>query len=433
MPLKAWDIMKSNCFKIGLLFTVLFGFVLKTNTLAVDKVILGHPACVSGEFAKAGVQVQWGINASIQWINQVKGGIEINGQKVPLEYKWYDSESSKEMVTSLIERLVKIDKVNGVIAPYGSGLTITGASVAEKYGSIYLSHGGASNRIFQQGYHYAVQVLSPATLYQAGVLDMFRKADPKARRIALAFEDSEFARMVLRGSEERARKLGFKIVFNQSYPANVTDLTSLLSHLKAAKVEIIVGGGHFQDGQLFANQMADLDVNVKAISMIVAFKLPAFRKALGDKAEGMLGPVQWELGTKYSPGEAKKVGLPWFGPTNETWVKMAMKFSGGKRPDYHAAEAGQAPLVYAKAVEIANSVDPDRVREAFNKLNCMTFFGEFKIDKDSGLQTGHSMVVVQWQGGKKKIVWPPSAATSQFYYPMPTFAEKAKGIKAVPK
>lgn len=425
--------MKSNYFKIGILFIVLLGFLLTTNALAVDKVVLGHPACLSGKFAKPGAQAQWGINASLKWINQVKGGIEIGGRKVPLEYKRYDSESSKEMVTSLIERLVKIDKVNSVIAPYSSGLTITGAPVAEKYGSLYLSHGGASNRIFEQGYQYAVQALSPATLYQAGALDMFRKADPKAKRVALAFEDSEFARMVLRGAELYAKKLGFKVVFNHTYPANVTDLTSLLSDLKAAKAEIIVGGGHFQDGQLFARQMADLNLNVKAISMIVAVTLPAFQEALGDKAEGMFGPVQWEFGVKYSPEEAKKVGLPWFGPTNEEWLKMAMEFSGGKQPDYHAAEAGQVPLIYAKAVETANSVNPDKVRAAFNKLDFMTFFGEFKIDKDSGLQIGHTMAVVQWQGGKKEIVWPPAAATSKFYYPMPTFAQKAKGIKAVPK
>jgi len=414
-------------------FVAIFAFLFATHALAVSKVVIGHPACLSGKFAKSGAQAQMGIHASVKWVNDVKGGVEIGGKKVPLEYKRYDSESSKEMVTSLIDRLIKINKVNAVIAPYSSGLTITGAPVAEKYGCIYISHGGASNRIFEQGYQYAVQALSPATLYQAGALDMFRKADPGAKRIALAFEDSEFARMVLRGAEKHAKELGFKVVFNRTYPRGVTDLTPLLSDLKAAKADIIVGGGHFQDGQLMARQMSDLDIDAKALSMIVAVTLPAFKEALGNMAEGIFGPAQWEFGVKYSPAEAKKVGMEWFGPTNEEWLKRAIEFSGGKKPDYHAAEAGQVPLIYARAVELANSVNPDKVRAAFNKLHLMTFFGEFKIDKDSGLQTGHSMVVVQWQNGKKVIVWPPAAATAKFYYPMPTFAEKAKGVKAVPK
>lgn len=91
------------------------------------------------------------------------------------------------------------------------------------------------------------------------------------------------------------------------------------------------------------------------------------------------------------------------------------------------------PLVFVKAVEEAGSLDPDKIREAFGRLHLMTFFGEFKIDPDTGLQVGHKMVVVQWQGGKKVIVWPPEAATGKLYYPMPTFAEKAEGKKAIPK
>lgn len=414
-------------------FVAIFGLLFAGQALAVSKVVIGHPSALSGKFAKSGSQASWGIKACVKWVNDVHGGVKIGGKKVPLVYKAYDCESKKEMVTSLIGRLVTINKVHGVIGAYSSGLTLTGAPIAEKYGIPYLSQGGASNRIFQQGYQYAVQVLSPATLYQAGALDMLRKWDPRAKRIALAFEDSEFARMVLRGAAARANSLGFKVVFDRTYPKNVNDLTPLLSDLKAAKPEMIIGGGHFPDGQLMARQMADLDLDVKALSMIVAVTLPAFHEALGAKAEGIIGPAQWEFGVKYSPQAAGRVGLPWFGPTNEEWVRLGKGFSGGKMPDYHAAEAGQAPLAFVQAVELANSVDPDKIREAFNKLNFMTYFGEFKIDPESGLQTAHTMVVVQWQGGKKVIVWPPAAAQAKLCYPMPTFAEKAKGKVAVPE
>lgn len=265
---------------------------------APAKVLIGHPVCLSGKFAKEGSQASWGIKACVKWINEVYGGVKVAGKRVPLEYKFYDSESKKEMVTSLIERLVRIDKVHGIIAPYSSGLTITGAPVAEKYGVIYMSHGGASNRIFEQGYRYAVQILSPATLYQVGALEMLQKVAPEAKRVALAFKDSEFARMVMRGAEEHAKRLGYKIVFKRTYPMDVADLTPLLSDLRVAKPDIILGGGHFQDGQLFARQMADLDINVKAFSLIVAVTLPAFYDALGAKAEGMMGPAQWEFGVR---------------------------------------------------------------------------------------------------------------------------------------
>ncbi len=182
--------MKRGLIVLFAVLGVIIGLTFSSNAFAVDKVILGHPACLSGKFAKSGSQASWGIKACVKWINDVYGGVRIGGKKVPLVYKSYDCESKKEMVASLIGRLVTIEKVHGIIAAYSSGLTLTGAPVAEKYGIPYLSQGGASDRIFQQGFQYAIQVLSPATLYQAGALDMLRRADPNARKLALAFEDS---------------------------------------------------------------------------------------------------------------------------------------------------------------------------------------------------------------------------------------------------
>jgi hypothetical protein len=43
------------------------------------------------------------------------------------------------------------------------------------------------------------------------------------------------------------------------------------------------------------------------------------------------------------------------------------------------------------------------------------------------------MVDVQWQNGMRVIVGPETAKTGTFVYPMPTFAEKARGVRAVPK
>jgi len=400
---------------------------------AGQKILLGYAETLSGEHAKAGAQSSWGVKASVKWINDVQGGVKVGGKKIPLEVKLYDNESKKEGATSLIERLVSVDKADAIIAPYSAGLTMAGAPIAEKYRKVYLSHGGSSNRIFEQGFEYAVLLVTPASDFQVGALEMFRKLNPSAKRLALVFEDDEFARMAYAGAEAHARKLGYEIVFKRTYPNNVTDLTPLLSDLKAATPDHIVGGGHFADGQLFARQMADLDIDAKGFSLIVAVTLPAFYEALGTKAEGILGPAQWEFGVKYSPAEATKVGAEWYGPTNEEWVKLVKTFSGAENPNYHAAEAGAAPLIYARAVELAGSVDSDKVREALSTLKLMTYFGGFKIDGKTGLQTGHSMVTVQWQNGKRVIVWPPEAATDKPCYPMPTIAEKAAGKKALPR
>jgi branched-chain amino acid transport system substrate-binding protein len=262
---------------------------------------------------------------------------------------------------------------------------------------------------------------------------MIHKIDPNAKTVALAYEDSEFARMVMEGAETHAKKLGFNITFKRTYPKGVTDLTPLLSALKATKPDFIIGGGHFEDGQLFNRQMADLDINVNALSLIAAATLPAFYEALTSMAEGVMGPSHWEYGVKYSEAEAKKVGLPWIGPSQDEFVALVKKALGKEIiPDYHAAEAGAQVLAYVLAAERANSFDSDKVRAALGDLKFMSFYGGWDVD-DTGLQIGHSMVDVQWQMGKRIIVWPKEAQTGNVAYPMPTFAEKAKGKVAVPR
>jgi branched-chain amino acid transport system substrate-binding protein len=426
--------MKRSKLLIGLVFTVALCLTLGVSlSMAADKIVIGHPACLSGKYAKAGEQALGGIKACIDWVNNIHGGVKLDGKKVPLKYKYYDCESKKEAVTSFIGRLITVDKVNVVFSPYSSGLTLRGAPVTESHGMLYMDHGGANNKIFRQGFRYIVQTIGPASRYHEGTLDMIHQIDPKAKKVALAYEDSEFAKMVMHGAEEHAKKLGFEIVFNRTYPKGVTDLTPLLSAMKATKPDFVIGGGHFEDGQLFNRQMADLDINTKALSLIAAATLPAFYEALTNMAEGVMGPSHWEYGVKYSAEEAKKVGLAWIGPSQDDFVALFRQALGKQIiPDYHAAEAGAQVLAYVLAVEKANSVAPDKVRAALGDLTFMSFYGGWDVD-DTGLQVGHSMVDVQWQRSKRIIVWPEEAKTGDVAYPMPTFAEKAKGKFALPK
>lgn len=191
-----------------------------------------------------------------------------------------------------------------------------------------MDHGGANNKIFQQGFRYVVQTIGPASSYHCGTLDMIHKIDPKAKRVALAYEDSEFAKMVMEGAEEHAKELEFEIVFKRTYPKGVTDMTPLLSAMKASKPDFVLGGGHFEDGQLFNRQMADLDIDVNALSLIAAATLPAFYDALKSMAEGVMGPSHWEYGVKYSEQEARKVGIPWIGPSQDEFVALFKKAKG---------------------------------------------------------------------------------------------------------
>ena len=54
-------------------------------------------------------------------------------------------------------------------------------------------------------------------------------------------------------------------------------------------------------------------------------------------------------------------------------------------------------------------LDDEQLLATAQQLRCTTFFGRFGLAAD-GRQQDHEIVVVQWDHGAKRVVWPPHAA-----------------------
>lgn len=387
-----------------------------------EKIVIGFTVSLSGRYAEEGTMGYYGILAMVDWINNIYGGVHIGGKKIPIEIKYYDDQSSKDLVVSLYERLITADKVHFLLGPYSSPLVFAAAPVAEKHKMVLVNWGGASDLINQQGYKYVVTIWTQASGYQASVVEMLAKIGPTVKKIAILYAEDEFNRMVAKGAKEVAEKLGLTVVYYKGFPPGITDFGPMLPGLKAAEPDAIIAGTHYANGLLLAKQLAEARIDAKLISLTVAPCIPEFYRALGTLAEGVICPSQWEPGVKYKPD---------FGPTPQEF-HIAYLAKRGAPPSYHGASAAAALLLLVKAIEIAQSLDQDAVREAFNKMELTTFFGEFKIDPQTGYQLGHKMVLGQWQGGIFKVVWPSEIAESKLYYPIPTWSEKIAGKKAVP-
>jgi branched-chain amino acid transport system substrate-binding protein len=74
-------------------------------------------------------------------------------------------------------------------------------------------------------------------------------------------------------------------------------------------------------------------------------------------------------------------------------------------------------------VRRASSLDADRVREQLLKLQMRTPFGDYKVDQD-GFQVAHKMVMLQWQDGKRVVVWPDDLAGGKARYPTPEWGKR---------
>jgi branched-chain amino acid transport system substrate-binding protein len=139
----------------------------------------------------------------------------------------------------------------------------------------------------------------------------------------------------------------------------------------------------------------------------VAAPIQQFRDALGRDAEGFIGPSQWEPNAGYEADYGPAAGL----------VIASLSRLGPEPVDYPMVQAYAAGLVAQRCLEEAGDLEPATLRAAAARLDFSTFYGRFKIDPDTGRQVGRSGVVVQWQQGRKVVVWPPEQRQARMVYP----------------
>ena len=375
----------------------------------MKEIKLGVSISLSGRYSVQGTESFDGLTLWVKDTNQ-SGGILIKkkGKKIPVNLIYYDDGSSSETCKILIDKLIIKDKVDVLIGPYSSGLTLSAAPIAEKYKKILWNHGGSSDEIFKKGFRYIVSTISPASKYLNGIIDMVRTIDKEAKKIALIqADDSGFSTNVAEGAKRYGKEKGFQVT-NFKYQSGTKDFSFLLNNVKQNNPDIILSAGRAEDDLILAKQILEHKVVAKAIGLVVA-GIKHFKEQLGKDAEGFLGPTQWERGIKIKPD---------FGPTPEEFFKR-FKETYGKEPDYPAAQGYNIGLVIQKGIEESGTLEDISIRETAGRTQFRTFYGDFKIDPVTGNQIGHKMVIVQWQGSNKFIVFPKELSEKDPLYPKP--------------
>jgi ABC-type branched-subunit amino acid transport system substrate-binding protein len=368
------------------------------------------------------------VNGFNLWMKQVNeaGGIKLSdGTIVKFAAQSYDDESVKERVQELYTRLITEDKADFLISPYSSGLTAAAAVIAEQNGKLMITTGAADDDTYKQGYTGVFQLYTPGSLYLISTIDMLKTLDPAAR-IAIVNESDKFSTSVVAGLKPYAESQGFKIVLEEAYASDTADFGPIINKVVESGATVVLGGGHYPDGSTFARQLYERKIGIQFISLLVAPPDSKFSE-LGDAALGVTGPSQWEAKATHSEAEAKGLSIEWFGPSGADFA-AAYKAAYGDAPTYHAAGGYAAGLLLQKAILNADSVDTQAVKAALDAMNIFTFYGGIKFDTSAeahGLQTGHSMVVIQWQKNEagdlvREVVWPADVATKKALFPITT-------------
>jgi branched-chain amino acid transport system substrate-binding protein len=381
---------------------------------AGDTIVFGSAVSLTGSLAKEGKLTQEGYEFWKSYVNS-HGGIKVAGKPYKVDIKYYDDESKNDTAAQLAERLIDQDHVQYILGPYGSGTAFTVAQMVERKKIPMVEGNGAAEKIFNQGFHYTFAVLSPARRYLEGVLALARQQKPTAQTVAITAASDAFSQEVAQGAADWAGAHGMKVVYSNKYPDTATDVSSLISALKATNPDVILNAGHLRDALLVQKGLKEQNVMAKAYGYSVGPDTPDFTSTLGKDANDVFGGAQWSDAVKYK-------GDPGFYQTAPEYAK-AFEAAYHHRPDYHNAESTATCLAFQYALQRAGSLDPEKVRDALVKLDVTTFYGIIKFD-NRGLNVYKPMVVNQIINGRLTTVWPTGLAETKPNYPAPPWGQR---------
>ena len=376
-----------------------------------DTITLGAAVQLTGRLANTGRYYGDGYALTIDRINE-KGGISVAGKKHKLALKIYDNQSDVNLGVRQYVQLVTQDKVNFLLGPFSSNDALDDSSVAEKYQVPMVQGGGASTQIYSRGYKYIFGTLPPADDYFDSTIQMMKKLDPKPKTVALIAADDSFDVSVAKGTRKLLKDNGFETVLDKQFRESAPDFSSLLSLTKSVTPDVILWAGHEPEALNFIRQAKGLGMSPKLLySFTVGVPTADFRKALGKDAEYAFGMTSW-LPSKENKDD-------WFGDAEQFAKTYTDRFK--YPPDYHAASAASDVEAFAKAIEAAGSLEPQKVRDALAKVDFPSLYGRVKFQENG--QISLPQIVIQIQDDKVVPVF-----TTDFLnkprYPIPPWTKR---------
>jgi branched-chain amino acid transport system substrate-binding protein len=336
-----------------------------------DTITLGSSISLTGKYATNGLHTQRGYDYAVDVINN-SGGVKVGGKSYKLAVKYYDDESTPARGAQLAERLIQQDGIEYMLGPYSSGMTKAIAPVSEKFGVPMVEAEGASRSLFTQGYKYLFAVLSTSEQYLSTAIELAAQSssDPSSVRVAMAFESDPFSMDVRAGVVDAINKYGMKTVIDDQLPADLSDMSTTLTKVKALKPDILIVSGHSKGAATAARQINEMKINVPMVAMTHC-EAAKVQEKFPKAADGFLCPTQW-VETLSKSDEMFGTAAEW----NTGFKKAHPSYSS---VPYQSAQASAAVYVFKEAFEAANKFDQDAVRDAISAVEMETFYGDIKF------------------------------------------------------
>src|SRR5438067_4353874 len=360
------------------------------------------------------------------WVDDVnqKGGLL--GRKV--DFIVYDDQTNPANTPGIHTKLLDVDKVDLLIAPYGTVPTAPIMPLVKQRGLLLMGNFSFQvNHKVQHDMWFNNSPWNDATSWSDGFFKAGQKAGAKS--VAILAADQEFAQNLANGARELAKKSGIKPVHDQNYPPSTTDFSSLVRAIRAAKPEMVFVMSYPNDSVAIVRAVNEIGVGSQVQIFgggMVGLQFTPNMVNLGSQLNGILNYNSYVPGMKY--------------PGVEDFLSRYAK---------RAAEAKVDPLgfylppfnyaigqILEQASAATKTLDQKKLAAWLHANEVKTIVGPIRWDK-SGEWANPRVVQAQFRGvadnnvdqwrkpGKQVVVFPEEYKTGEVVTPF----EKARSAK----
>lgn len=377
---------------LSFLLSVFFGLQLA----AAEPVKVGFSIAKTGLFAAAADSQ---LKTYEFWKEEVnaKGGIDVKGTKRPVAFVYYDDQSNPGKAVEIYTKLITDEKVDLLLAPFGTPTHVAIVGVTERYQFPVIGNTAVSMKLrtINPGNMWFVTGVMPDRLGQSVVellaKRQFRSVALLANQLPLSLETKSALLPAL-------QKAGIEIKVNEEYPPSITDMTSMLSAVKAAKPDAVLVLSYPADSATYLRQAREIGIAAPFQFLQVGPTETSFAKQFGSATNGIVTMGHWS-------------------PKRPEWSKAQPFFDAyqkkyGEPPDFlDSALTYVSCEVLEQAVKKAGldraALRAEIAGDTFDTINGkINFTGVENRSTPAGL--------LQIQGDHMELIWPETIKTADF-------------------
>lgn len=362
---------------------------------AEDVIRFGAPLPLTGPLAPEGIKQKQGYDLWAEQANKA-GGISVGGKKYKVEIVYSDYQSNTPRAVQTTEQMITQDNVNFMFGAFGSGAAKAASTISEKYKVPTIAAAASSSQVYDQGYKYFFGTFTPNDTLTTPLTKIIKDKAPDVKKVAILARNDLFPLAIAQEEEKSAKANGLEVVYFEKYAIGTLDFSATLSQMKSLSPQWIFVTGYVNDLLLVRKQMVDQQMKAPVVTMIAG---PAYRDFIdfaGKSAENLTSASWWHPAEEYQ-------GKDIFGSTSNFVKLFRAKYNSD--PDYGQASAAVSGALFQLAIEKANSLDHDKVRDALANMDTVTFWGPVKFGANGQINSLEPPVF-QIQNAKAVVLFP---------------------------